>query len=148
MERKLAKSKINAIEAIVYRNELRNMLHERQQQAHQRACDRVAKDTVKRGQGRKRRERDLARELEWVDPRLAELRQALEQAEEEAAAAKESIRALEEQVCRRTDERLARAGWEPARIEAALNRATSRSPQGDGRGSASGPGSERGEHSR
>jgi phage shock protein A len=122
MERELAKAKENAVTAIGHRNQLRNMLQDQQKKATQlEASARVALK-----QGDENTARQLLVEKGNLDTTIASLNGQLEQAEQSAAAVKESIRALEAQVRQRAAERLALiAGWKQAKIQEQLNKALS-----------------------
>jgi phage shock protein A len=124
LERGLADMKDRTVAAITRRNALRCKLIAREKLVRDPEADWVDTDIAILLNAREKRPRDPERGS--VDPEVAKLRRALETAEKEAAAVKQTIREVEEQVRRRAADRLSRlAGWTPARIQMELNRALS-----------------------
>jgi phage shock protein A len=107
---------------------LRRRLQERQELVRRRERDRVEAETGQRRPRREKWSRRLERELEMLDPTLAKLRRALEQAERDFAVAEQTRRSLDLRHRPRAADRLAKLGWQRARIEAALNEELSRIP--------------------
>ena len=124
MERELATVHLKAITAIARRNALRSKLQARLEEAFDSEPDLEDTEIAKRLGAREKRPRD--REIGFADPEIAKLRRALDEAEKEASAVKETIRAFEAQIRGRATDRLHRlGGWNAAKIQAALNRALS-----------------------